>query len=270
MTTESTLSPTKLAAASWAEVGLARPHESAALHVLGEANYTDDIPEVYGTLHAALGLSSKAHANILAMNLDAVKNSNGVVAVYTAKDIPGTNDCGPIIHDDPILSDALVQYVGQPIFVVVADTHDNARRAARKADITYQELPAIFTPHEAKNAKSFVVPTMRLQRGDVQAAFEQSPHSVKGEFFVGGQEQFYLEGQISYAIPKEDKGMLVLCSTQHPTEMQHVVAHALNVHSHNIVVECRRMGGGFGGKESQSALWAALAAISASHSASGS
>ena len=264
-TTTTTLSPTAQTPSSWAEVGLSRPHESAVLHVLGEATYTDDVPEIQGTLHAALGLSSKAHANILAMNLDAVKSSAGVVAVYTAKDIPGTNDCGPIIHDDPILSEGLVEYVGQPIFVVVADSHDNARRAARKADITYQELPAIFTPQEAKKAQSFVVPPMRLQRGDAQAAFEKSPHRVKGEFFVGGQEQFYLEGQISYAIPKEDNGMLVLCSTQHPTEMQHVVAHALNVHSHNIVVECRRMGGGFGGKESQSALWAALAAISASH-----
>jgi xanthine dehydrogenase large subunit len=263
--TTTTLSPTAQTTSSWAEVGLSRPHESAVLHVLGEATYTDDVPEIQGTLHAALGLSSKAHANILSMNFDAVKSSNGVVAVYTAKDIPGTNDCGPIIHDDPILSEGLVEYVGQPIFIVVADSHDNARRAARKADITYQELPAILTPQEAKKAQSFVVPPMHLQRGDAQAAFEKSPHRVKGEFFVGGQEQFYLEGQISYAIPKEDNGMLVLCSTQHPTEMQHVVAHALNVHSHNIVVECRRMGGGFGGKESQSALWAALAAISASH-----
>jgi xanthine dehydrogenase large subunit len=257
--------PSAIAPTVWAEVGQARPHESAILHVLGEATYTDDIAEVQDTLHAALGLSSKAHANILSMNLDAVKSSQGVVAVYTAKDIPGTNDCGPIIHDDPILSEGLVEYVGQPIFVVVADSHDNARRAARKAEISYQELPAILTPQAAKKAQSFVIPPMRLQRGDAQSAFEKSTHRIKGELYVGGQEQFYLEGQISYAIPKEDNGMLVYCSTQHPTEMQHVVAHALNVHSHNIVVECRRMGGGFGGKESQSALWAALAAISASH-----
>lgn len=250
--------------AAWAEVGLSRAHESAVLHVLGEATYTDDIAEVQGTLHAALGLSSKAHANILSMDLEAVKKSPGVVAVYTAKDIPGTNDCGPIIHDDPILSEGLVEYVGQPVFVVVADSHDNARRAARKANISYAELPAILTPQQAKQAQSFVVPPMRLQRGDAQIALENSPHRVKGAWSVGGQEQFYLEGQISYAIPKEDQGMLVLCSTQHPTEMQHVVAHALKLHSHNIVVECRRMGGGFGGKESQSALWAALAAICAS------
>jgi xanthine dehydrogenase large subunit len=250
---------------AWAEVGQSHPHESAVLHVLGEATYTDDIPEAQGTLHAALGISSKAHANILSMNFDAVKAMPGVVAVYTHKDIPGVNDCGPIIHDDPILSEGLVQYIGQPIFIVVADSHDNARRAVKKAVIEYEELPAILTPQAARDAKSFVVPPMHLARGDAQAAFERSAHKLKGELHVGGQEQFYLEGQISYAIPKEGSGMLIYCSTQHPTEMQHVVAHALHRHSHDIVVECRRMGGGFGGKESQSALWAACAAISAAH-----
>ncbi|NHZ80961.1 xanthine dehydrogenase molybdopterin binding subunit [Massilia sp. CCM 8695] len=253
-----------LKAAAWTGVGVSRAHESATLHVLGQATYTDDIPEVQGTLHAALGLSSKAHANISAIDLAAVRASVGVVAVLTVADIPGTNDCGPIIHDDPILADGLVMYVGQPIFIVVADTHDHARRAARLAKVTYEELPAILTPQAARAAQSYVLPPMLLTRGDYQAAFEKAPRSVKGELYVGGQEQFYLEGQISYAIPKEDKGMLVLCSTQHPSEMQHVVAHALGLHSHNIVVECRRMGGGFGGKESQSALWAAASAIAAS------
>ncbi|PHV07138.1 xanthine dehydrogenase molybdopterin binding subunit [Janthinobacterium sp. BJB412] len=248
---------------AWAEVGQSRPHESAVLHVLGEATYTDDIAEAQGTLHAALGLSAKAHANIVSMNFDAVRAMPGVKAVYTHKDIPGTNDCGPIIHDDPILSAGLVEYVGQPIFIVVADSHDNARRAVRKADIQYAELPAILTPQAAREAKSFVVPPMRLQRGDAEAAFKQSKHIAKGQLYVGGQEQFYLEGQISYAIPKEDNCILVQCSTQHPTEMQHVVAHALHIHSNQVVVECRRMGGAFGGKESQSALWAACAAISA-------
>ncbi len=253
----------ELKAAAWAGVGLSRKHESAELHVLGQATYTDDIPELQGTLHAALGLSSKAHANITAMDLEPVKNSPGVVAVFTAKDIPGVNDCGPIIHDDPVLSPGLVQYVGQPIFIVVADTHNNARRAARKAVISYDELPAIFTPQEAKAAGSYVLPPMRLERGDAQAAFERASRVVKGELFVGGQEQFYLEGQISYAIPKENRGMFIQCSTQHPSEMLHVVAHALGLHSHNIQVECRRMGGGFGGKESQSALWAVAASLAA-------
>ncbi|RJF96232.1 xanthine dehydrogenase molybdopterin binding subunit [Noviherbaspirillum saxi] len=251
------------ATANWTEVGKQRPHESAVLHVLGEATYTDDIPEIQGTLHAALGLSHKAHARVHGMDLKEVKASIGVVAVYTAKDIPGTNDCGPIIHDDPILADGLVQYVGQPLFVVIADTHDNARRAARLAKVDYEELPAILTPQDARKAQSFVLPPMHLARGNCRQALERAPHKVKGELYVGGQEQFYLEGQISYAIPKEDRGMLVYCSTQHPSEMQHVVAHALGLHSHHVVVECRRMGGGFGGKESQSALWASAAAISA-------
>ncbi|MGS0740418.1 xanthine dehydrogenase molybdopterin binding subunit [Glaciimonas sp. GG7] len=249
--------------AAWAEVGQSHPHESAILHVLGEATYTDDIPEVQGTLHAALGLSQKAHANIRAINLDAVRSATGVVAVLVASDIPGVNDCGPIIHDDPILADGLVQYVGQPIFVVIADSHDNARRAVRKVVVDYDELPAILTPQAAHAAQSYVLPPMHLARGDFQQAFAKAPHTLSGELLVGGQEQFYLEGQISYAIPKEGNGMLVLCSTQHPSEMQHVVAHALGLHAHNIVVECRRMGGGFGGKESQSALWAAVAAIAA-------
>ncbi len=250
-------------ASPWAEVGQPRFHESAVLHVLGEATYTDDVPELRGTLHAALGLSQKAHAKIRGIDLDPVRRSTGVVAVYTAANIPGTNDCGPIIHDDPILADGLVQYVGQPIFIVVADSHDNARRAARFALIDYEELPAILTPQAAKAAQSFVLPPMRLRRGDYEAAFKAAPHVVQGEFYVGGQEQFYLEGQISYAIPKEDKTMLVLCSTQHPSEMQHIVAHALDVPSHSVVVECRRMGGGFGGKESQSGMWAACASIAA-------
>ncbi len=251
------------AAKGWSEVGQSHPHESAILHVLGEAVYTDDIPEAQGTLHAALGLSAKAHARILSLNLEPVKAMPGVVAVYTYKDIPGTNDCGPIIHDDPILAEEKVEYVGQPVFIVVADKHDNARRAARKADIQYEELPAILTPEAARDAESFVVPPMRLTRGDAQAAFERSPNILKGKLHVGGQEQFYLEGQISYAIPKEGNSMHVYCSTQHPTEMQHVVSHALHYPSHAVVVECRRMGGGFGGKESQSALWAACAAVSA-------
>ena len=249
--------------AAWTEVGRARPHESAVLHVLGQATYTDDIREIAGTLHAALGLSGRAHARIAAIDLEPVRASRGVVAVLTAADIPGLNDCGPIVHDDPILADGLVQYVGQPVFIVIADSHDNARRAARRAVVAYEDLPAILTPQAARAAGSYVLPPMRLARGDAESAFAAAPCRVKGELSVGGQEQFYLEGQIAYAIPGEDRGMHVYCSTQHPSEMQHVVAHALGLHSHHVTVECRRMGGGFGGKESQSALWAAAAAIAA-------
>ena len=253
----------KESAAGWAEVGRAHPHESAVLHVSGEAGYTDDLPELQGTLHAALGLSQKAHARVRGMDLERVRAAPGVAAVLTAQDIPGVNDCGPIIHDDPILADGLVQYVGQPLFLVVADSHDHARRAARLGVVDYEELPAILTPKAARDAQSFVLPPMQLQRGDAQAALEAAPRRLRGELHVGGQEQFYLEGQVAYAIPQEDRGMLVQCSTQHPSEMLHVVAHALGLSSHQVRVECRRMGGGFGGKESQSALWATAAAIAA-------
>ena len=239
------------------------PHESAHLHVSGEAVYVDDIPELSGTLHAALGLSARAHARITSIDLSAVNAAPGVVAVLTAKDIPGRNDCGPIIHDDPILADGVVQYVGQPMFAVVAESVNAARRAARLAKIEYDELPAVLSPLEAKQQQSFVVPPIHRVRGDPDTALVASPRRIKGEFAVGGQEQFYLEGQISYAVPKENLGMHVWCSTQHPTEMQHMVAHALNLQSNQVVVEVRRMGGGFGGKESQSALFACVAAVAA-------
>ncbi|MDE2611461.1 MAG: xanthine dehydrogenase molybdopterin binding subunit, partial [Burkholderiales bacterium] len=137
-----------------AQVGLSRPHESAELHVSGEAVYTDDIPELQGTLHAALGLSQKAHARILALDLEPVRRAPGVVAVLSAADIPGVNDCGPVIHDDPLLADGVVQYIGQPMFLVVAQSHDAARRAARLAAVQYEELPAILTPQQAKAAKA--------------------------------------------------------------------------------------------------------------------
>ncbi len=239
------------------------PHESAELHVAGEATYTDDIPELAGTLFAALGLSRKAHARIRSIDLDAVRAAPGVVAVLTAADIPGKNDCGPIIADDPILAEGLVQCIGQPIFAVIAETYLQARRAAQKAEIDYEELPAVLTPEEAKRQGSFVVPPMQLVRGDPSARLAAAPNKLRGELRVGGQEQFYLEGQISYAVPKEQDGMLVYCSTQHPSEMQHLVANALNLASNQVTVEVRRMGGGFGGKESQSALFACVASAAA-------
>ncbi len=240
------------------------PHESAELHVSGEATYIDDIGEVSGTVFAALGLSERVHAKIISLDFSSVLSSPGVISVLTAKDIPGDNDCGPIIKDDPILADGIVQYIGQPVFVVVANSFMQARRAATKAIISYEDLPAIMTPQEAKLKKSFVVPPMKLVRGEPEAKLAASPRRTKGEFFVGGQEQFYLEGQISYAIPKEDKQLHVYCSTQHPTEMQHMVAHALKLDFNQVLVEIRRMGGGFGGKESQSALFACVAALCAS------
>ena len=239
------------------------PHESAELHVSGEAIYTDDLPELAGTLHCALGLSQRAHANIASMDISAVRSSPGVVDVITAADIPGRNDCGPIIHDDPILADGLVQCVGQPIFAVIAVSYDAARRAVQKANIEYDDLLAIRTPKEALQKQSFVVPPMHRQMGAPDQKLDSAPHRLKGEMDIGGQEQFYLEGQISYAIPKERGCIHLYCSTQHPTEMQHLVAEALALASNQVTVEVRRMGGGFGGKESQSAMFACIASIAA-------
>ncbi|MEP6941940.1 MAG: xanthine dehydrogenase molybdopterin binding subunit [Betaproteobacteria bacterium] len=242
-------------------VGDSPAHESAHLHVTGEAVYVDDIVAPTGTLHAALGRSAKPHARIVAMHLDAVRSASGVIAVLTARDIPGVNDCGPVIHDDPILADGVVQYVGQPLFAVAATSVKAARQAALRAHVEYDELPAVLTIDAALAAKSFVLPTETMARGDAAAAIRAAPHRLRGAFHCGGQDHFYLEGQVSLAVPQEDGAMLVHCSTQHPGEVQLQVAHALGAHAHDVVVECRRMGGAFGGKESQAALFACVASI---------
>ena len=251
-----------------AVVGSALPHESAHLHVAGSAPYTDDLPELAGTLHAALGLSPVAHGVIESIDLDLIRKQPGVVDVFSAKHIPGPNECGSLIKDDPILAGEAgdtLRYLGQPVFAVIASNREDARRAAamaRKA-IRVRVLPPILTPEAAHAAQQYVVPPMHLSRGDARKAIDSAPHQLKTVFDVGGQEQFYLEGQISYAVPTEDRGMKVYCSTQHPSEMQHLVAHALHRPAHAVHVECRRMGGGFGGKESQSAIFACVAAVAA-------
>jgi xanthine dehydrogenase large subunit len=262
-----------------AQVGVSRPHESAHLHVAGAAPYIDDLPELAGTLHCALGLSPVANGTLEAIDLAAIRALPGVVAVLTAADIPGPNDCGSIVHDDPILAPVVfgddgsckaeLRYVGQPVFAVIATTRDQARRAAARSRTVMKvaSRPPVLTPQDAHAKQQYVLPPMHLVRstraGGARAAIDAAPRKLKGTFDVGGQEQFYLEGQISYAIPRENDGMLVHCSTQHPSEMQHLVAHALKRHAHHVQVECRRMGGGFGGKESQSALFACLAAVAA-------
>ena len=266
-----------------ARVGVSRAHESAHLHVAGEATYIDDIPELAGTLHCALGLSPVAAGTLHSMALDVIRALPGVVAVLSAADIPGPNDCGTIVHDDPILCPIVehddgsswgeIRYLGQPVFAVVARTRDAARRAAAKAQdvLTITAAPPVITPQQAHALGRYVLPPMHLIRStregggaaEVRRTIATAPHRFKGTLDVGGQEQFYLEGQISYAIPTEGGGMHVHCSTQHPSEMQHLVAHALKLHAHDVRVECRRMGGGFGGKESQSAIFACVAAVAA-------
>jgi xanthine dehydrogenase large subunit len=242
-------------------VGVALPHDSGHLHVSGEALYTDDIPEVRGTLHAAIGMSERAHARLKSVDLARVRGAPGVVAVITAKDIPGKNDYGPVIADDPIFATSLVQYHGQSLFAVAATTVVQARKAARLAAIEYEDLKPALTAEAALREQSFVLPTERLVRGNPRAAIATAPHRLQGKIRIGGQDQFYLEGMIAYAVPTEDGAMHVYSSTQHPGEVQHQVAHALDVPAKNVVVECRRMGGGFGGKESQPGLFACIAAL---------
>ncbi|MCP4201659.1 MAG: xanthine dehydrogenase molybdopterin binding subunit [bacterium] len=245
-------------------VGTPLPHESAHLHVSGEARYTDDIPEPIGTLHAAIGMSERAHARIKSIDLDPVWNAPGVVDVITAGDIPGANDIGGPVKDDPIFADGLVQYIGQSVFAVAATGVEHARRAARLAEIEYQDLEPILDIDTALEKRSYVLPTMTMARGDAKKAIAAAAHRLRGTFRFGGQDQFYLEGHIAFALPKEDGDLLVYSSSQHPSEVQHVVAHALGKTAKDVVVECRRMGGGFGGKETQPALFASIAALLAS------
>jgi xanthine dehydrogenase large subunit len=237
------------------------PHDSAVLHVSGLARYADDLPEPTAMLHLAFGQSSHAHARITAVDLSAVRAAPGVVAVYTAADIPGANDVSPVAGDDRLLAEGEVLFVGQPIFLVAATSQRAARQAARLGKIDYAPLPAHLTVEQARAAASLIEPTQHMTRGDADAALDAAPLRLTGGFDMGGQDHFYLEGQVAVATPGEDGQMHVLSSTQHPSEVQHLVAHMLHRSSADVTVEVRRMGGAFGGKETQAALFAAAAAL---------
>ena len=243
-------------------IGASLPHDSAPLHVTGQARYVDDVPLPQGALHLAFGLSTEAHADITSLDLTAVRSAPGVVAVFSAQNLPDMPDVSPTVHDEPLLAVGKVHYAGQPVFLVVAQSHLQARKAARLAKITYAPLPALLTVEQALAANSrFEQGPIIWSRGDV-ADMAKAAVVVEGEFEVGGQEHFYLEGQIAAAIPQED-GMHIIASTQHPTEIQHKVAHALHLPMSAVRVEMRRMGGGFGGKESQGNALAVACAVAA-------
>jgi xanthine dehydrogenase large subunit len=240
------------------------PHDAAALHVTGAARYIDDIPTPAGTLHLAFGLAQIACGQITAMTLDAVRRAQGVVAVLTADDLPFANDVSPSAHDEPLLATGAIHYLGQPVFMVVADTHLNARKAARLGQITYAEDTPILTIDEALAAESRFEEGPRIwTKGDVDQALAAAPHRLQGQIEMGGQEHFYLEGQAALALPQEGGDMVVHSSTQHPTEIQHKVADALGLPMHSVRCEVRRMGGGFGGKESQGNALAVGCAVAA-------
>jgi xanthine dehydrogenase large subunit len=234
------------------------PHDSADLHVSGEARYVDDLPEPPGTLHAALGISQETHAKIGSIDLEPVRRAPGVVAVIGAADIPGNNNIGPVLPDEPVFAIDSVQFRGQPLFAVAAASVELARRAARLACVQYQPLQAVLTIEQALEKRQFVVPSLIVKRGNAK---QQAPYRLEGKLRCGGQEHFYLEGQVALAIPGEREEMLVHSSTQHPTEVQHLVAAALDIPDAKVTVELRRLGGGFGGKETQAALYAVAAAL---------
>ena len=245
-------------------MGKPLPHDAAPLHVTGQARYVDDIPLPANALHLAFGLSTIAHGDILSIDLAPVRAAPGVVAVWSAADFQEMPDCSPSVHDEPLLATGRVHYLGQPIFMVVADSHLAARRAARLAKVTYAELPALLTVDDALAANSrFEQGPVIWAKGDPAAALAAAPHTVEGQFDVGGQEHFYLEGQVAACLPLEGGDVLIHSSTQHPTEIQHKVAHALHIPMHAVRVEVRRMGGGFGGKESQGNALAIACAVAA-------
>ncbi|NKJ41968.1 xanthine dehydrogenase molybdopterin binding subunit [Novosphingobium sp. SG720] len=246
-------------------VGTGYRHDSAHLHVAGKARYIDDEPEPPHLLHLAFGVSSEARARIVDMDLSAVRAAPGVVAVYTAADIPHANDVSPVAGDDRLLADGEVVWLGQPVFLVAATSRRAARQAARLGTIRYERHDPILTVEQARAEQSLIEPTQRMARGDAKAALAAAPHRLAGHLAMGGQDHFYLEGQIALARPLEDGQVHVLSSTQHPSEVQHLVAHMLGLSSADVTVEVRRMGGAFGGKESQAALYAAAAALVVYH-----
>jgi xanthine dehydrogenase large subunit len=243
--------------------GQSKFHESARAQVAAAATYIDDLPELRGTLHAAPVCSPVAHGRLLGLDASAALAVPGVRAFISAADIPGDTTLAAFAHDEPVFAHETVQFVGQVGGLIVADTVMTARRAARLVKWQVEALPAVLSVWEAHALQSYVLPPVHVKRGDAQAALARAPHQLEGTFEVGGQEHFYLEGQIAYVVPLEQNQWKVYTSTQHPGEVQHWVSHALGLHNHAVTVECRRMGGGFGGKETQAghlAVWAAVAA----------
>jgi len=239
-----------------------RPHDSAHKHVSGEACYVDDILEPKQLLHAYVGTSPHAHARIKSLNLEPATAQPGVVAVLTAVDIPGSNQISPVhANDEPIIAEHLVQFAGQPIFAVAARDRGSARRAARLFEAEYEILPAILTVDEALAAASFVSEPHTMLRGDPEAAIKQASHRLDGKLRIGGQDHMYLEGQVAMAVPQEDGDLLIYSSSQHPSEVQHLMALALGKPDNAVNVVVRRMGGAFGGKETQASQWALIAGL---------
>jgi xanthine dehydrogenase large subunit len=237
-------------------VHAALPHDSAHKHVTGEALYVDDLPEPPGLLHAWILTSPRAHARIVSIDTSKVAG-----IVMTAADISGRNDIGPVFPNEPVLAEGIAEYIGEPVLAVAAESIAAARAAAQRATVSYEDLPPVLSIEEAWARQSFVSPPQTLARGDAASGLAKAPRRLSGELHIGGQDHFYLEGQVAMAVPQEDGDMLVHVSSQHPTEVQKMVAHVLDRPMNAVTVEVRRMGGGFGGKETQPAIFACIAAV---------
>lgn len=246
------------------EAGKSHKHESAERQVSGQARYIDDMPEAANIHHVAVGVSPVTSGTITSIDLAQVKTSEGVIDVITVDDIPGHTDIGPVFPGDPLLAGSEILYHSQPIFAVLATSVNLARQATLKANIVIAPTPACLSISQAKKEQNFVRPPHFMRRGDFAKSYAQSPIQLEGKMIIGGQEHMYLEGQVSMAIPEEEDRMLVYSSSQHPSEVQKLIAEVLDIKLHKVVVDMRRMGGGFGGKETQAAQWACLAALFAS------
>jgi len=236
-------------------------HDSAEKHVAGEALYIDDLPEPAGLLHLHVGQSERAHARVTRLDLSAVRDAPGVVCVLTSADVPGRNEIGPVQNDEPLLPEGVVRFLGQPLFAVAAETLPKARAAAALAVVEYEDLPPLLTIEAARAANALIEDSQVMRLGDARAAIAAAPYALSGRLAIGGQDHFYLEGQVALVLPGEDGDLHVWSSTQNPTETQHLIARCLGLRDNAVVVEVRRMGGGFGGKETQSIQYAALAAL---------
>jgi xanthine dehydrogenase large subunit len=239
------------------------PHESGLKHTSGEALYVDDLPERQGQLAGHLVTSPHAHARIVRRDATRARALPGIHAVLFAEDIPGENQVGPVVRDEPLLAEDEVHFLGQTVALVVAESADLARRAAALVEVEYEPLPALLSLKAAVEAGSFLADPHTIRRGEPEAGLAAAPVRLSGECMTGAQDHFYLETQVALAVPGEDGTMHLWSSTQHPTEVQGIVADVLHLGRHRVVVEVPRMGGGFGGKETQAAPFAALAALGA-------
>lgn len=242
-------------------VGKAHPHESAVRHVSGQARYVDDMPQPANLLHAAVGMSTSAAGKITKLDLSQVWAAPGVIDVITVADVPGHIDIAPVFDGDPIFAQEQVLFHGQALFAVLADSVMHARQAAQKVLLEIATSPACLSIADAKQQQNFVRPPHFMQQGNFEQVYGASPLQLTGQLRIGGQEHFYLEGQVSMAIHDEEDRVLVYTSSQHPSEVQKLVAEVLDIKLHKVVVDMRRMGGGFGGKETQAAQWACIAAL---------